>query len=214
MVQVVIPAQRFSCAKSRLAGIWSPERRAFCARWMLARSLQALQNQPWVASVTVLSNDAEVLAFAQEYGAQGAMDRPEIRGHGAQLQAYADALSTEAALLVLMGDLPLLRPAVVSEFFERCVDHDVVLAPDRHDLGTNAAYFAHERHRKLHFGHADSFVRHRQAVRTDARLYVTRAPEFQLDLDSPEDLDALGCWARRYAPEDEELARFLDGSHA
>lgn len=214
MVHVVIPAQCFTRAKSRLAGIWSQERRAFCARWMLTRSIQALQTQGWAEAITVLSDDSEVLEFAGELGAKPAADRAEIQGHGAQLQAYADALDDDVALLVLMSDLPLMHPAAIAEFFEHCADHDVVLAPDRHDLGTNAAYFAHRRHRHLHFGHRDSFLRHHKAVRDDARYHVMRAPAFQMDLDSPDDLQAVQRWAQVHAPEDEELARCFWGSHA
>lgn len=213
-MKIVIPAQRFEHAKSRLQDAWSPAERADHAKWMLTRVLSAIEGAGKLSQTWVLSDDADVRAFAQERGASAQADRPNIDGHGAQLRAVADALDDTTGLLVLMSDLPLMTADALKELLTACATADVVLAPDRHTLGTNAAFFATRTHRRLHFGHTDSFVRHRRACHDDARLIIHKAPAFQYDLDSPQDLQVLQQWQRRYAPEDDALARCLWGSHA
>lgn len=214
-MHIVLPVQRFTRAKSRLSSVWSEDQRAYAARWMFERVLTALRGATHDAHhITVLSDDAEVRSVAESHGAQTVADDPALGGHGAQLAAFAEGIRASDPLLVLMGDLPLITASAVEALLIACTRTDVLLAPDRHMMGTNAAYFLNRYHRHLHFGHADSFVRHRRACAIDARVAIHKAPAFRYDLDSSEDLRALQDWQRVYAPDDEELARCLWGSHA
>lgn len=213
-MRIILPAQRFEHAKSRLADVWTRAERARNAQWMLERVLTSIKSCGAIGQTTVLSDDAEVRAVAEAHGAQAQKDHPKIQGHGAQLRAFGDALPADEALLILMSDLPLLDADALRAFLASCAAADVVLAPDRHDMGTNAAYFATHAHRRLHFGHEDSFLRHRGDLATNARLRIHRAPAFQYDLDAPEDLRVLQQRQQDHAPDDEELARCLWGSHA
>lgn len=213
-MHIVIPAQNFARAKSRLSDVWSADQREYAACWMLQRVLGALNACQRSRSVYVLSDDAEVRAVASSHGAQGVSDRPDIQGHGAQLRAFADTLDDDEGLLVLMSDLPLVEADAMQNLLEACHKANVLLAPDRYRMGTNAAYFRTRECRDLHFGHHDSFVRHRNAHTQRARLLIHESPAFQFDLDSADDLVALQRWQRAHRPHDEELARCLWGSHA
>lgn len=190
-LHVLIPAQGFTQAKSRLAPMLTPDEREALSRWMLQNMLDVLGGAADHIVTHVLSRDAVVHRLATATGARPAHDRPELRGHGDQLRAFADALPRDDALLVLMSDLPLFDAAAFDALLAACADADVLLAPDRHALGTNAAYFASGAVRRLCFGHADSFERHLGAVPAEARVRVFRAPAFEFDLDLPEDLVAV-----------------------
>ncbi len=73
---------------------------------------------------------------------------------------------------------------------ERAVDPPVVvIAPDRHEKGTNALLISPVRPDQYDFG-ANSFQRHCQRVKeAGARLEIVNLPTLGLDLDLPEDLE-------------------------
>lgn len=213
-MHIVIPAQSFSRAKSRLSDVWSENQRANAARSMLGGVLDALQACDGDHTIYVLSDDADVRRFAISRGAQGIADRPDVHGHGNQLRAFAGTLDDQAELLVLMSDLPLMDAPAMQNLLSDCHHADVLLAPDRLRMGTNAAYFRGRACRDLHFGFEDSFARHQNAHRDKERLIIHESPTFQFDLDSAEDLAKLQQWQRRHRPYDEDLARCLWGSHA
>jgi 2-phospho-L-lactate guanylyltransferase len=113
------------------------------------------------------------------------------------------ALARDAgALLVLFGDLPLLRPADVRHVF--AVPAPVVLAPDRHETGTNALLLRFGKHRgaterfAFQFG-AGSAGRHgAEARRLGLPFETVSTPGTALDLDTPEDWQAvLACATAR-----------------
>lgn len=213
-MHIVIPAQSFTRAKSRLSDVWSSTQRADAARNMLGGVLKALNGCQGEKRVYVLSDDADVRSFATSHGAQGIADRPDIHGHGAQLRAFAHTLDDEDGLLVLMSDLPLMNATAMQSLLNDCGRADVLLAPDRRRMGTNAAYFRRRSCRDLHFGHHDSFLRHQRAHQESARLIIHESPAFHFDLDSAEDLAELQQWQRTHRPHDEDLTRCLWGSHA
>ena len=67
----------------------------------------------------------------------------------------------------------------------------VVIAPDRHEKGTNALLLSPANLIEYDFG-GDSFRRHcERARRAGARLEVVKLPSLGLDLDLPEDLELI-----------------------
>lgn len=181
---------------------------------MLARVIDAFLSSELDLRVHVLSNDPDVLDFASQLGALPAHDRPNVRGHGDQLRAFASALAENDSLLVVMSDLPLMTRADAQAILHACEDASVLVAPDRHRLGTNAAYFRDASCRELHFGHADSFLRHEAAHAQRAGYRCFSSPAFQLDLDEPADLDALCAFTGPLPAQEDAFARWLCGSHA
>jgi len=67
----------------------------------------------------------------------------------------------------------------------------VVIAPDRHNTGTNALLISPSGLIEYDFG-PNSFQRHCQQVEaTGARLEIVKLPNLGLDLDIPEDLELI-----------------------
>ena len=97
-----------------------------------------------------------------------------------------------AGALVLPADLPLLSAEIVAEFLDEAGDAPLALAADRRGTGTNALLLRPPLALAPAFG-PGSFQRHRALAREHGLAVVTvRLPELAFDLDTPEDLAALG----------------------
>jgi 2-phospho-L-lactate guanylyltransferase len=96
------------------------------------------------------------------------------------------------ALLLAFADLPLLLPADIQGILRLGKPaHSVVLAPDRHDQGTNLMLLHPPTLIPFSFG-PNSYDAHRTAaLKANAHLEVYRAPGTSLDIDTPDDLARL-----------------------
>ena len=99
-------------------------------------------------------------------------------------------LYATGGVLVLPADLPLLTRDDVLALLDRANRPPVVvIAPDRHQKGTNALLMSPPGLIEYDFGE-DSFRRHcERARKAGARLEVVELPSLGLDLDLPEDLE-------------------------
>lgn len=95
-------------------------------------------------------------------------------------------------VLIVPADLPLLTPEDVHAMLDRAkYPPVVVVAPDRHRLGTNALLVCPVGLIDYEFG-PGSFQRHCQLARqAGARLEICELPSVALDVDFPEDLDII-----------------------
>lgn len=189
-IRVLIPAQKFRDAKSRLQARWSDEQRADLARHLLAHVLTTIQASPFAFEPWVLSNDDSVLNYARALGASAQADVPSLIGHGAQLRDALLHIPADEPVIVLMADLPLLDVDDLGAIAQELLAGNVVLAPDRKRLGTNAAGFPSRETRRPHFGNADSFLRHLREF-SGTPLALIERPGLQLDLDDEDDLQAI-----------------------
>ena len=195
----VIPLNALARAKSRLAGALAPEERRALALWLAGRTLAALRASGVVESVAVVSPDADALAWAEAEGAEP-LAQPG-RGLNAGLAlARAWATRQEAgALLIALGDLPLLSGDEVRRFVAMGRLHErlVELAPDRARDGTNLLLARPPEVAPLAYGRG-SFARHRSlARRAGTPTMLFKAPGSAFDVDQPTDLDELiaaGLW--------------------
>jgi 2-phospho-L-lactate guanylyltransferase len=94
------------------------------------------------------------------------------------------------AALVVMADLPMFVPGDVEQMCRALVTADLVLAPDRELMGTNALAVRLPAPIATRFGNRDSFPRHLTAS-GELRLAVVHSPGLAFDLDQPADLDEL-----------------------
>jgi coenzyme F420-0:L-glutamate ligase/coenzyme F420-1:gamma-L-glutamate ligase len=189
---VVIPAKEFSGAKQRLADALPASARAALARAMLEDVLAALTGAP-VDRVLVITPDAEVAAVAERWGAM-VLREEEGQGHTAAV-ARGVALCREwgaTVLLTVPGDLPCLTADELRRILEACRPAPAaVFVPSRSGLGTNAACLAPPDAVPLRFGEP-SFADHLAAARARGiEPVVLPLPGAGLDIDRPEDLDAL-----------------------
>jgi coenzyme F420-0:L-glutamate ligase/coenzyme F420-1:gamma-L-glutamate ligase len=188
----VIPAKQFAAAKQRLADALPAPARAVLARAMLEDVLAAVVAAP-LDRVLVVTPDAEAAAVAERGGA-AVLREAEGEGHTAAV-ARGVALCREwgaTVLLTVPGDLPCLTVDEVRRILEACGPAPAaVFVPSRSGLGTNAACLAPPDAVALRFGEP-SFADHLAAARARGIEPVALAlPGAGLDIDRPEDLDAL-----------------------
>lgn len=192
----LVPARSFRSGKSRLAG--DPRvggERAQLARALFERVAGVLAGAPSIAGVLVATDGTEVATAAAGHGADVLFDPP--RGHAPPtLAAIIDrglaqlAARGAGAAIVVMADLPAFEPADVERMRDALTTADLVLAPDRELLGTNALAVRLPAPIATRFGHRDSFPRHLTASGA-LRLAVVHSPGLAFDLDQPADLDEL-----------------------
>ena len=200
-VVATVPVQALAGAKSRLAAVLAPDERAALTLRLLGGVLNALA-APGITARLVVSPDPAVLVAARAAGASalkqtaGRRDGPNgLDGLNAALgeaREWAERRGAEA-LLVVLGDLPLLSRADVAALLALAGDAPaaVVLAPDRHERGTNALLLRPPGAIPFAFG-PGSLARHLEAAAArelPARLY--RSPGTALDVDTPDDLAAV-----------------------
>jgi 2-phospho-L-lactate guanylyltransferase len=181
----VLPVKPFSEAKSRLEGVLSAEQRSDLARQLMLHSLAALQAQPLIDRVLVVSADVEALSVTLGLGS-ATLAEAEAGLNPALQQAQAYAVANGATrLLILASDLPLLLPSDI-EAVLTTPHAEVVIAPDRRRQGTNsllltpgAIDFAFGEH---------SFERHLELARNAGVSVVELArPGLAFDMDLPDD---------------------------
>lgn len=187
----VVPVQRLESAKTRLAGLLSPDARARLVLGLLERVVGAARRAALVDMVVVVSPDPVLLARADGLGAEGL--RQDGRGLNAAIALGRAAALREGAdtLLVLLGDLPLVTASDIDALVAACDEPGVVLAPDRHGRGTNALAVRPPAALEPSFGE-DSLERHRRAAAARGLAVCEyHARGTALDLDTALDLELL-----------------------
>lgn len=189
----IVPVKPLRRGKSRLSSSLSDEQRAELNRMLLERTVRTLLDLKEVEEVLVVSRDSSALAIARDLGARTVQEdgAPTLNTALTRAAAVAQGYASHG-VLVLPADLPLLSRQDVLALLERAVDPPVVvIAPDRHDKGTNALLLSPANLIEYDFG-GDSFRRHcERARRAGARLEIVRLPSLALDLDLPEDLELI-----------------------
>jgi coenzyme F420-0:L-glutamate ligase/coenzyme F420-1:gamma-L-glutamate ligase len=188
----VVPAKEFGAAKQRLARALPPEARSALARAMLEDVLEALAGAG-LDRVLVVTPDADAAAVAAAHGAT-VVPEHEGQGHTAAVaRGVAACRDLHAALMLTVpGDLPCLTPAEVRQILAACGPAPAaVFVPSRSGLGTNAACLSPPDAVPLRFGEP-SFADHLAAARgLGIEPVVLSLPGAGLDVDGPEDVEAL-----------------------
>ena len=200
----IVPVKPFQNAKSRLAGILSPQERAGLSREFLGNALAVLGQVPAVERMLVISRDTEALALARSRGAYTVTEAgaPDLNAALSRATEVAQSLGARA-VLILPTDLPLLNAQDITEIAADPDDDPLmVIVPDRHEKGTNALYLRPPGLIQYTFGR-DSFQKHlAQARRACARVKVSRRPALALDVDLPEDFQLYQTTAASKPPSD------------
>jgi 2-phospho-L-lactate guanylyltransferase len=189
-IAVVIPAKPFNEAKTRLSECLPARQRAALSRRLLRRTLKlalAVTDQ-----VVVVSRDRVLLAEVEAAGATGLVE--EAPGLNAALTQATDFARKQGAggVLVLPADLPRLTAEDIRAVIELGARAPaVVIAPCRHETGTNALLVRPPGLVPFAFG-PGSFAAHcaaAGAAGVPPRVY--RSPTIALDLDTPEDWELI-----------------------
>src|SRR3972149_144459 len=190
-IWAIVPVKPLRSGKSRLAGTLSEDERAELNRTLLQHTLKTLSDLKEVEHVLVVSRDPQVLTVARMYGARPAREagQPHLNTALKRATVVAQVYATRG-VLVLPVDLPLISREDILTLIERAADPPVVvIAPDRHEKGTNALLISPSGLIEYDFGE-NSFQHHCQRVKeAGARLEIVNLPSLGLDLDLPEDLE-------------------------
>jgi 2-phospho-L-lactate guanylyltransferase len=205
---IVVPVKQLAEAKSRLAPVLAPEQRLKLALQLVEHTFQILHGlleRKAIAGFVAISNDPKVLALTKTYQGYALPESTEpasatIRLNNALSQAvrWCKENFAASALLILPSDLPLLEEDDLASLFNLLKTQTVrplaVIAPDRHEQGTNALLLRplDLLDYKFQFGE-NSFALHLAALRAneEAEVIISRRPGLAFDLDYPEDLTAL-----------------------
>lgn len=190
----ILPVKRFERAKRRLEDTLAGGSRRALAEAMFADVLTALRRVEAIDRVLVVTADAGAQRIAEGYDALTLDDPAESGQDAAVLRGVARARELGAAqVLCLAGDCPLLDPAELDGLLgrPRSAERYAVLVPDRHGTGTNALLLCPPDALTPRYG-PDSFARHqRLAAEAGLPVEVARLETVALDVDTPDDLEAL-----------------------
>ncbi len=191
-VWAIVPVKPLELAKSRLAVALGPmERRALCLG-MLEHVLAVLAAARCIGYRAVVSPDPGVLSIAQEGGGLAIRDPGFELNDALRLGVDAAVARGAEAVVILPGDLPLLRGEELHRLVARAVENPcVVVTRAAADGGTNALLVRPPRALLPCFG-PNSFEAHcRQARERGIPLRVFEAPGISFDVDTPESLAIL-----------------------
>ncbi len=187
----LVPVQMLSQAKSRLAARLGPEAREELMCRLVERLLRELQAARRIGRILVVSPDPAVLALAERAGARGVLQAGTGLNAAVELGQRSAVAEGWARLVVVLADLPLLAAEQVDRMLALGREGSVVIAPDRHGLGTNLLALWPPDAVEPAFGTA-SRERHARAGRVSGlRVLEYWSVGTTVDLDTPEDLDEL-----------------------
>ncbi len=189
----IVPVKPLRRGKSRLAGTLSDEKRVELNKVLLERTIKTLTDLKEVEQVLVVSRDSAALAIARDLGARTVKEDGAPTLNTALKRATVIAkVYASRGVLILPADLPLLNREDLLLLLERSINPPVVvIAPDRHEKGTNALLLSPADLIEYDFGEG-SFQRHcDRAESAGARLEIVRLRSLELDLDLPEDLELI-----------------------
>jgi 2-phospho-L-lactate/phosphoenolpyruvate guanylyltransferase len=188
----ILPIKRFGQAKQRLGAGMTPGSRRALTEAMYSDVLVALRRAGSVDEVLVVSADQGAQQIAGGYGATVLGD--DDQGHNpAATRGIRAALESGAQrVLLVAGDCPLIDPAELDQLIERNSSQpSVLIVPDRHRTGTNALLLTPPGSLDPGFG-PGSCQRHVEtALNRGTAPEIVEVPSLALDVDTPEDLDAL-----------------------
>ncbi len=188
LVDALIPIKRLQDAKLRLADDLAGGQRRELVLHLLAHEIDVLQRSGVIRQVAVVSPDLEVLRAAEQLGAVGIEQTNEGLNPAIVLGRERLTELEAEAMLIVLGDLPLLSVEDVQAVIEVLKPGKVVLAPDRRDLGTNAMALHLRDGLQFAFG-VNSLERHQRAAeRAGLDVGLIRRAGLAFDLDIPADL--------------------------
>jgi 2-phospho-L-lactate/phosphoenolpyruvate guanylyltransferase len=196
----IIPVKRFGHAKQRLLEALDRPARATVVKAMLRDVLTAISEAKQVERLIVVTGEGRAERIALHHAQRTTtplevLRDPKDAGHSQAATlgiVRAKALGADCVAL-LPGDCPLLEPAELDGALERMRAGRVAVVPDRHGTGTNGLLMSPpdaigpafgEGSRDRHTGRARS-ARHEVAIEA--------LPSLALDLDTPDDLEALAA---------------------
>ena len=195
----IVPIKCLGEAKSGLSSRLTPEQRHGLVLCMLGDVLDTLKKTS--IKTLVVSPDEEILDFASEHGA-ASLKEPGLNLNQALKFAIRHATKKGAdSVLILPGDLPLLRPVDVERIISSATSAKAVVIAPSEERGTNALFLRPPNAMDLKFG-GESFPLHvAESLRVGIEPHVYRSRTIARDIDTPVDLlsvETLGIGTRTH----------------
>jgi 2-phospho-L-lactate guanylyltransferase len=195
----ILPVKRFGEAKQRLLERLDRPQRADLVKAMLADVLAAVCKAQAVERVIVVTGEGRAERIAMHHAQRvktpiEVLQDPTDRGHSEAATLgiiRAMALGAECSAL-LPGDCPLLDPAELDAALGRMAPGRVAVIPDRHGTGTNGLLLAPADAIGPAFGPGSAERHLDRAGRAGYEAATEPLESLGLDLDTPDDLAALG----------------------
>lgn len=187
----IIPIKETRQAKQRLAGRLSSAERQQLAQAMIEDVLDALVDVPELAGIVVVTVDPAVIEFAKRRS-MTITDRGAYDGHTGAVAATARELAAEGcAVLTMPADIPLVTARDIRGVIAAGkAAPSFTIVPARGFQGSNAVLLSPADSVTLRFGD-NSFYPHLAAAEAAGITpNVVRCASIELDIDTPEDLDA------------------------
>jgi 2-phospho-L-lactate guanylyltransferase len=192
-VTALIPAKGFRNAKQRLSPLLGAMAREVLAEAMFRDVVCAVVAARGLARTCVVTSADEVARVAVSLGAEVIRERAENGETGAADLGRASLQQAGCeAVLILPGDMPLVRSADIEEVLAQIPAAArppfALLVPSHDRMGTNALLLAPPDIIKLRFGY-DSFSYHlNQVSARGLPLRFIENERIALDIDEPKDL--------------------------
>jgi 2-phospho-L-lactate/phosphoenolpyruvate guanylyltransferase len=186
----IIPVKPLNRAKSRLARALKAPTRAALVRSIFSRTLDVIAQVERIDGVIVVSRDLTILELARQRNAITLMESDSGLNPAITQAAQWAAQHHARSLIVIPVDLPLITSADLDALIDRAEeDRCLVIAPDRHEDGTNVL-LVHPPD-AIHFSYGPaSFNAHRaQANEHGLIVHEYRSPTTAFDIDVPDDLE-------------------------
>jgi 2-phospho-L-lactate guanylyltransferase len=193
MLWALVPAKLSSEAKERLDPLLPRELRVELARAMLLDVLAALATSDCFAGIAVVSRDHATLELAAGCRATPIVEQEGVVGlNGAVAQGVARCIAAGAsAVLIAMGDIPLVSAAEIRGVAERLPERGAVLVPSADGTGTNILALRPPDALPTRFGVASLALHRAVAEALGLTAVIHEAPGAALDVDTVADLERL-----------------------
>ncbi len=188
MIWAIVPVKELEGAKQRLIPALAQPQRLELARLMLTEVLEALAAARGLAGVLLVTLDPFATRLAGELGFRVTTDGAR-EGHTGAVNAGRAALTSEAGILTMPGDIPAVSAAEI-EVLLAAHKHApaFTIAPAHDEQGSNAVVISPPNAVPLRFGD-NSYYPHLEAARTvGIDPTIVRLPGIAMDIDNPVDL--------------------------
>jgi len=193
-VSAIVPQKQLGEAKSRLRGALAPGDRATLSLALLRHVCGTVAAVVGVDRVTVVTPDPGIRQYLRGWGLGSVLD-PGRDLNDALARVMASPVCEGRDALVVVADLPWLRPPDVVALLAASRRRSVVLAPSKDGAGTSALLVPAGVRFTPAFG-IGSRVAHRRAAQASGLGVVEIVrPGTAFDLDTPEDLGGLSALA-------------------
>lgn len=187
----IVPVKRFEDAKERLAATVPSGPRAALAEAMFLDVLSGLRRSAKIDERIIVTADPAVARTARWLGVL-VLERDRDAGHSEDAVAGVELAKSRGAkrVALLAADCPLLDASEIDRRLS-AAPRSALIVPDRHGTGTNGLILSPPDALEPAFG-SDSCARHVSRARAAGISFaIERIESLALDLDIPEDLDAL-----------------------